>query len=364
VHVTTLLPSGFRNLASVPVDFSSGWNVLLGENGAGKTNVLEALAVCAGQRSFRGARYREMAADAENGFELEAVLQGEGVVHRVAAGWSAGRGAWFARDGKTVSFTEAGGCFPAVFLAPEHRRLVDGSPADRRRFLDRLVAALWPAAADELLRCERALRQRNALLSIGRCRGPEFESWTEEFCRSAAKVVERRQAGVAALWMEVEPLLAGAAPALAGLRIEYAIREEARPETLARLGGLEHQRGHTLAGPHRDDLRLTRLGRPLVDFASSGEIKKIAALLKLGEWRAVAHAAGRAPLFGFDDFDADLSPASVAALMAEWPERVQVVLTTARPEALGFLRRSPERLLEVAGGRVAEKGMRRLAAVR
>jgi DNA replication and repair protein RecF len=364
VHLTTLLPSRFRNLASAPIDFSPGINILLGDNGAGKTNVLEAIAVCAGQRSFRGARYREMALDTDTGFGLEAVLDRGGAAGRLSAGWNPARGAWFAREGKPMRFTDAGTSFPVVFLAPEHRRLIEGSPADRRRFLDRLVVALWPAAADELLRCDRALRQRNALLSGGGADGEEFESWSEEFCLAAAAVIARRRAAIEAIGAELAPLLSEGGPGLAGVRIEYLAREQARLETLARLRMLERRRGHTLAGPHRDDLRLTRGGRPLAEFASSGEIKRIVALLKLAEWHAVARASGRAPLFGFDDFDADLSPASGAALLCQLPGDAQIVLTTAREEAVAFLRKPPDRLFQVAGGCVLEKGLRRLAVVR
>ncbi len=96
---------------------------------------------------------------------------------------------------------------------------------------------------------------------------------------------------------------------------------------------VEQRRGHSLCGPHRDDLVWTRNGRPLPSEASSGEIHRTVALAKLAEWQTVCRARGEEPLFAADDFDAGLSRASVEAFLSCLPERAQVILTTASDPA-------------------------------
>jgi len=100
-----------------------------------------------------------------------------------------------------------------------------------------------------------------------------------------------------------------------------------------RVSTLEKRRGYSLAGPQRDDLRWTRKGRPFASEASSGEVARTMALVRLAEWRAVAASAGEAPLFGVDDFDAGLSEASAEQFFEALPREAAVVLTTASAPA-------------------------------
>lgn len=96
-----------------------------------------------------------------------------------------------------------------------------------------------------------------------------------------------------------------------------------------RLLPAERRRGHSLAGPHRDDLVWTRSGKPLTATVSSGEVHRVAALAKLAEWRAVAAAVGEPPLLCVDDFDMGLSPSAAEAFWDALPPGATVVLTTA-----------------------------------
>src|SRR5262249_3239566 len=108
-----------------------------------------------------------------------------------------------ARGDKSATFREAGRMLPAVFLAPEHRELVLGGPAVRRRFLDRLILGLFPAGGDDLARYERALASRNALLARARDRkgepaAGELEAWTEELSTAGAAVRAHRRRALSA----------------------------------------------------------------------------------------------------------------------------------------------------------------------
>jgi recombinational DNA repair ATPase RecF len=118
------------------------------------------------------------------------------------------------------------------------------------------------------------------------------------------------------------------------VRAEYSAQGDSVEELRAacqRLQPLERRRGYSLAGPHRDDLVWTRNGRPLAAEASSGEVGRTVALVKLAEWSAVAKAAGEPPLFAADDFDAGLSEGWVQEFFDALPLETEVLLTTAAP---------------------------------
>ncbi len=334
---------GFRNLApDFAVSFGSGWNLVVGENGQGKTNLLEAVALVCGQRSFRKATPAEMSADGGS-FRLDARVRRGFATEDLAVEWSAGVGRRFRRAGKEISFRDASALAPAVFLAPEHRALLAGPPEERRRFLDRLVLGARPAAGVDLARYERALRERNALLArmqpprrgepgpAGAHPGPaEIEAWTEELAIAGEAVRRHRRETLKLFGEAFSELSKEAGPEYSAISLSYSVEEGSDlKKTLEDLLSVELLRGRTLAGPHRDDLVWGRAGHPLENRASAGEIHRIVTLAKLAEWRVVRDAAGEPPLFGVDDFDAGLSQRSLDGFFAGLPEGATVVLTTA-----------------------------------
>ena len=346
MRLAEITPHSFRNLSPDAVAVGAGVTLVVGDNAQGKTNLLEAISLLSGQRSFRAAVPFEMAPDGQS-FAVSGVLRRGFDSERLSLSWSRTGGRRFLRGDKAATFREASALLPAVFLAPEHRELVEGGPAARRRFLDRLVLELFPAAGDDLARYDRALRSRNALLACSRDRQGEpapgeLEAWTEElvFSGTAVRGARRRALGE---WMAFfAPLSRDHGPAYGSIEVAYGPAEEAGGEldtaaalreAFERLQSLERRRGHTLAGPHRDDLLWTRAGKPLAATASSGEVHRVAALVRLAEWHAVAKAAGEPPLFGADDFDMGLSPAGADAFFGLLPEGAVVILTTASEPA-------------------------------
>lgn len=340
MRLAEITPHRFRNLSPETIVVASGVTLVAGENAQGKTNLLEAIALLCGQRSFRGAPPSAMAPDGD-AVLVSGVLRRGFEMERLSLSWSRSGGRRFLRGEKAASFREASGLLPAVFLAPEHRELIEGSPAVRRRFLDRLVLGLYPAAGDELSRFERALASRNALLARWRDRriepaSGEMEAWTQELSVAGASVRANRRRALEAWSLFFAPLARQAGPAYGAIAAAYSAdawtAEELR-QSCERLLPIERRRGHTMSGPHRDELVWTRHGKPLSATASSGEVHRVAALAKLSEWHAVAAAAGETPLFGVDDFDMGLSPAAAEAFWDTLPQAATVVLTTASDPA-------------------------------
>ena len=332
--------------------------LIAGENAQGKTSLLEAIATVCGQRSFRRARPAEMARDGRS-FRVEAVVETAAGAEPISVAWSRESGRGFQKGEKAASFREISALAPAVFLAPEHRDLIAGAPAVRRRFLDRLVLSAHPAAGEDLVRFERSLAERNALLARaagGRGAAGEFETWTEELVRTGAAVRRHRRRALAE-WAEFfGELTTAAGPEYSTVSVGYVSEGETEEElrtTLSRLSTLEKKRGHTLSGPHRDDLAWIRDGRPLATQASAGELHRTVALAKLAEWRVVERVRGQTPLLGVDDFDAGLSPAWVEAFLRELPEAATVLLTTAGEPSRW--RGWAAEVLEIRGGAVASR---------
>jgi DNA replication and repair protein RecF len=351
---------GFRNLSPDPVPFGAGVTLVVGENAQGKTNLLEAVALVCGQRSFRGAISADMAGDGER-FAIEGRLSGRLGLERIAVTWSKEEGRSFARAGKAAGFREISELAPAVFLAPEHRDLIAGAPTARRRFLDRLVVGLKPAAGDDLVRYAAALRERNALLarlkaSRAAAAGAsgELDAWTEELSVAGAAVRRHRIEALSQWENDFRPLARQAAGDYGAIEVAYTATSDsadAMRRECERLAALERRRGYSLSGPHRDDLVWSRRGRALAAEASSGEIARTVALAKLAEWKAVARAAGEPPLFAADDFDAGLSDASVEEFFEALPREAAVLLTTAASPARWSRRAAA--VLEMRGGRVS-----------
>ena len=358
---------GFRNLSPDPVSFGTGVTLITGENAQGKTNLLEAVALLCGQRSFRGAISGDMARGGER-FAIGGMVEGRSGSERIGVSWSREEGRAFTRGAKAAGFREISQLAPAVFLAPEHNELVMGPPSARRRFLDRLVLGLKPAAGDDLVRYAAALRERNALLARWKSGAAgstgELEAWTEELVIAGSAVRRHRIAALASWEADFRELARGARGDFADIEASNTGGDGSAEEmrrAVERVAALERRRGYTLAGPQRDDLVWKRRGRALATEASSGEIARTVALAKLAEWKAVAKAAGEPPLFGADDFDAGLSEASVEEFFETLPADAAVLLTTAAPPARWSRRAAA--VLEVRGGAAAFAVPRALRAV-
>ena len=367
-----ITPQSFRNLSPESVFFGAGVTLIGGENAQGKTNLLEAVAILCGQRSFRRAKPAEIASGGER-FAVSGRLRRGEDDETLRVTWTREEGRSFFRGEKAVTFAEIGRLAPAVFLAPEHRELLSGAPALRRRFLDRLVLGSRPAAADDLVRYERALKERNALLarfSVNASTAGELEAWTEELVRAGAAVRRHRTLALADWVGHFEPLARDAGPEYSAVSVSY-LGEAAlhgRPESpgaspaepkdgeeslrreFARVAPIERRRGHTMAGPHRDDLVFSRGGRALAASASAGEIHRMVSLIKLAEWQAVRDATGALPIFGVDEFEAGLSPAWADAFLAALPEGATVLLTSAGDPARW--KRRVAGVLEMREGRI------------
>ena len=306
--------SDFRNHADALIAPGPGLVVLTGENGAGKTNVLEAVSLLSPGRGLRGAALPEIARTGGGGGFAVAARLGE-VDIGTGTTASAPERRQVRINGAAASATSLSEWLSILWLTPAMDRLFQEGASGRRRFLDRLVLALSPGHAVHAARYEAAMRARNKLLAED---GRWDEAWLgaleARMAEHGATLAEARAETVAALGERL-----GQAPegpfARAGLRLEGGDEDLAR--ALASGRGRDAAAGRTLAGPHRTDLIVTHLGKGQpAERCSTGEQKALLLSIVLAHADLVAERAGRRPILLLDEVAAHLDPRRRAALFA------------------------------------------------
>ena len=307
----------FRNHAATSLGGLARFNLLVGENGAGKTNVLEGLSLLAPGRGLRRAALAEMAmAGGDGSFAVNALMAGEDEL-AIGTGTLPGRpNRRVTRiNGAETSAAQIGEWFAASWLTPAMDRLFTDSAGARRRFLDRLVVALEPVHARHASRYEAALRERNRLLSADIMPEARWFSAVEAqlaehgaaLAAGRARLVEALAGALSA--MPEEPF---ARPELA-LDHGGPIQRDALAEALARGRERDRAAGRTLTGPHRSELSVTLAGKGVpAAQASTGEQKAMLIAIVLAHLELALRE--RPGLLLLDEVAAHLDPVRRAAL--------------------------------------------------
>lgn len=347
----------YRNFASLDVRVPANGLVIVGENGHGKTNLLEAVAYLALLRSFRGARDVDVIRFGAPAFHVRATLAAPSAYHTVTVGYErATKKKRATLDGvEQARLTNALGALPSVEFSPADVALVAGTPGDRRRYLDVMLALSSPAYLVALQNYRGALLRRNAALRTAQrdgARAHEHESrvsvWEPALAEYGGFVAAARHAFVReqaepyarlcqAIGEREAALLRYAS--LGGDNSEsLAVSSTAQAEALTRSyqqqRSNEMRRGITLAGPHRDELHLQLGGRDLRTFGSAGQQRSAAIALRLLELATLRSAIGYPPLLLLDDpfAELDLGRAGRVLELLDEAGAAQVLLAVPREE--------------------------------
>jgi DNA replication and repair protein RecF len=343
----------FRNHDRASVELPAGVSALVGPNGVGKTNLLEAVGYLATLGSHRVGQYAALIRAGSSSAVIRATVQRAGRRLLVDLEFRPGSGVRGRVNGAAVPRArDLLGVVRATVFAPEDLGLVRGDPEERRRFLDTLATQRLPRYHGSRQDYDRVLRQRNTLLRSAGGRLPTsalatLEVWDEKLASAGAELWSERLRLVAALTPRVElayQRLAGRDDVVdvayvssvagnAGLDPDPAKLAQALRERLVADRTREVERGITLSGPHRDDLVLALRGLPARTHASHGEAWSLALALRLGSHRLLAEE-GEEPVLLMDDVFAELDRqrrdrVAEAALAAE-----QTIVTAAIPEEL------------------------------
>lgn len=330
--VSRLVLTDFRNHEDAVLTPGPGFVVLSGENGAGKTNVLEALSLLTPGRGLRRAPLAEMARQGGSGGFGVAARLGETDIG-TGTNPDAPERRLVRINGATAAATTLAEWVSVLWLTPAMDRLFVDAAGERRRFLDRLTLALAPGHAHHSTRYEAAMRERNRLLGDDGTPDPDWLAALEaRMAEHGAAIDAARRDMVAALAARLEAQPEGPF-ARAGLALEGW---QGDAGTLARELAAGRRRdaaaGRTLSGPHRADLLVTHLGKnQAAHLCSTGEQKALLLGLVLAHAELVAERAGRAPILLLDEVAAHLDPGRRAALFERLEGRGQVWMTGTEP---------------------------------
>ena len=340
MYITSFQVRDFRNLAHVELEPCKGVNVVFGENGQGKTNLLEGIWLFTGCRSFRGADVSEMVMQGKakavldarfvsNGWEQNARLELEEKRALTLGG--------FAQETPRRML----GVFPAVAFTPGTLALVQGGPGERRRFLDVALSMLTPAYAVRLSKYLKALAQRGALLRQPDPPEDLLDTWDAALAREAADISAARLRYMKELIPRAGEFYAGISGGREALGLEFKMsgigyNEETPPTEETYLAALRKSRKSDLRrqttglGPHRDDVTLTLDGRCAREFGSQGQQRTAALALKLAEAAMLSAITQERPVALLDDVLSELDARRQADLL-HYLEGWQVFLTCCEP---------------------------------
>jgi DNA replication and repair protein RecF len=326
----------FRTYTRAEAHFGEGLTVVHGANGAGKSNLLEALYFGCTGYSQRTRAERELLRFGAQAARVAVRLSNDGRPHELTVGFQPGSPKHMTADGAPVEQLTDVEQRPLVSVfSPDRLELLKGAPTLRRAHLDQLVNALWPPRAATRRDYSRALAQRNALIAgirASRTSRATLPTWDLELARHALALRDDRDAVISLL---AEPFAERAVQlGLSGeSRLEYRPRsraatvEEFVSELQQRLGS-DLERGFSTHGPHRDELAILRDGRELRSYGSQGEQRLALLALLLAERSVLARARQHVPLMLLDDVMSELDVARRELLSRELRGGGQSVVAT------------------------------------
>lgn len=330
-----------RNLALLDLEPGVRFNVVYGDNGQGKTNLIEAIYLVATSKSFRTVKSSELPRHGSEAASVRATVDEDGLAREQSIGVPARGGQRSLRqDGARPANAAAYAAkTPVVVFSPSSLVLSMGGSRERRALLNRVALYVEPSSFAELTAYGRALRERQSALEARGVRAPNLEEWEELVVRHGLAVTAARAAAASAVLDEAKVAFERiAAPELGfvGRYESSAPREaEAYGRALAESRPRDLRRRSASVGPHRDDLVLEVGGMAARVTASQGQHRALVLALKAAELSVIGRARGVRPILLLDDVSSELDATRTEALFSFLArQRGQVFLTTTRPDLI------------------------------
>ena len=364
----------FRNHADTTIDCSTGHNILVGRNGEGKTNVLEAISYLCLGRSFYAASDTVVLKRGEDSFTVKGTLESDkGVVYTAEVIHTASTGTRKIRIGGADLQRRADliGMFPVVVLSPDNAPITNGGPGERRRMVDTTLAQAHHSYLEDMLEYRKALRQRNRLLADARSTRRADEGalapWTDVLVQRGARITRKRRDFIE----EFQPFVTAAVSRLSGeievptITYQPSVGDTAkdRPgeiedifrDKIRKVSQDESRAGTTLVGPHRDEFDLEINGLSVRQYASQGQHKTFLVGLKFAELHFLREVCEETPAMLLDDVLGELDPERNGHVFELTQNVGQIFLTAADPRLLPKAGNRAHAVLRVTGGSVVQE---------
>ena len=343
-QLTQIKISAFRNLRSVELQPSNALNLIVGENGSGKTSLLESISVLAHGRSFRTHKFRRLINNAATGFTLFGTIRvGSDPLEKRLGISRNTRGQLNIRvDGSPVySAAELATEFPLLVMNANSFQLLEGSSKYRRQFFDWLVFHVkheFKTCWKSYVRC---VKHRNSLLRSGKMSSTELMPWNRELCQLAVEITSMRQAVFTLFQEEFEQVFSDysfdagltSTPALSfesGWKGEQTYEQQLE-DHLER----DKKLGYTSIGSHKSDLKIQCEKIPAVELLSRGQQKSVIVSLFMAEARVFSRLTGRKPVFLLDDLPSELDANNLSVVGQHLSQlKSQVFITAIDPDVI------------------------------
>lgn len=376
MRLTTLTLHNFRNHLLSSFEFDERTNILFGDNGQGKTNVIEAISFLCLTKSFYASGDNVVLNFQELFFEVSGNIcldNGEEETVRVAYDRAENDKVYAINKHDVEKFSSVIGRFPVVICSPEHAPITNGGPSERRKFIDFVLSQTQKRYVQDLLEYRRVIKHRNKLLLDRKLLHRDVESalipWDEQLVQLGSRLMYARQQFV----KEFQRYIADAYHHLIGHEEEPSLSyvpsvhfegehtvqqfEEKLREALIHSHDEERRVGSTSVGPHRDEILFMINGYDLRKFASQGQHKTYLVALKIGEFFYLKERHGESPIFLLDDIFSELDEHRAGQLLDFVSDLSQTFITTTNLQPLKNItsRNEKSRLFVVRNGTIVEE---------
>ncbi len=327
MYLKSLFLRNFRSYSETLIHFSPKINVIIGKNGQGKTNLLEAIHLLSWGRSFRTPRLQELIQKGKTFFYLEAIIEKNGITETLKF--------YYTPEEKKIehnatvypSFTPLLGSIPSVLHTPHDGHLIMGSPEIRRKFFNLHLSQYDPLYLDHWNRFYKAMKQRNILLKNNDI--TTIGCWEEGMAASFSYLFLKRKE----MTLQLQELLAS-------MSLPDRLTLTFSPSFPQKEGYLSHLQktrakdllyASTLTGPHRDELSISINDLSAKSYGSEGQKDFALFAIKVGEWQRLLQKTNTFPLMGIDDFGVHLDTIRLKLLQQELQRFSQVFITAPFP---------------------------------
>ncbi len=339
MKLTQLEATNFRNLKHVSLTPCEGMNILYGDNAHGKTNILEAIWMLTGGKSFRGSRDSELIRFGEETASVKATFYGRGREQTVEMDVKERRKATLNGIAQP-SPKKLTGQFCAVIFSPDHLSLIKDGPEERRRFLDAAICQTRPLYMKILSDYTRTVKQRNEWIRAVRSGLQEaddllLDAFDERMARTGMMVRKYRAAYIEALTPFVDAFFEGLSSKRERmtLAMEGTCDGQELFEEIKAARRIDMKAGHSTVGPHRDDLTVCINGNAARAFGSQGQQRSAVLALKLAEAALLAREYNEKPIILLDDVMSELD-LSRQEFILNHIEGFQVFITCCDPASI------------------------------
>ncbi len=360
MYIQSLELKNYRNYDRLIIEFSSGTNILYGDNAQGKTNILEAVYLGATTKSHRGSKDKEIIRFGENESHIRIHLMKQDIGHQIDMHLKKSRTKGAAIDRIPIKrSSDLLGFVPVIFFSPEDLSIIKNGPSERRKFLDIELSQLEKMYLHQLSSYNRVMAQRNNLLkqlAYQRELLDTLDSWDLQLVKYGSEVIRYRQKFIEDLneiIREIHKNLTGKKEKIV-LKYDYSVNYDEFLTVLQRKREIDLKYASTGAGPHRDDIEFLVNGIDIRKFGSQGQQRTAALSLKLAQIELVKRQTGETPILLLDDVLSELDSSRKNYLLDSIKD-IQTLITCTGLEEFINSHLQIDKIFQVKSGKIVRE---------